>query len=150
MIMLLDSGPLGLATNPNNSAEAAACRNWLEAMLASEHSVVLPEIVDYEIRRELLRGEKWTGLKKLDDLHEVAEYLALDTETMFQAAELWAQARQRGMPTADKAALDIDVILAAQAMQCRKEGSFVIIATLNKKHLSQFVPAENWKDIHPL
>jgi hypothetical protein len=43
--------------------------------------------------------------------------------------------------------LDIDVILAAQAWRLTHDGSFVVIATANTKHLNQFVPAEHWKDI---
>lgn len=69
---------------------------------------------------------------------------------MLKAAELWAITRQGGRPTADSAALDIDVILAAQALQYQREGEFVVIATLNKKHLATFVSAEHWKDIHSI
>jgi predicted nucleic acid-binding protein len=150
MKVILDSSPLGLVTNPKRSEEAIACSVWLDRMLEYDHDIVVPEIIDYEIRRELLRANKWSGLKRLDEVKVRVNYLPLDTETLLLAAELWAKARQRGQPTAELAALDIDVILAAQALQYRDDGEFVIIATSNQKHLSQFVPAENWKDIHPL
>ena len=65
------------------------------------------------------------------------------------AAPSQAEARWRGQPTADAASIDIDVVLAAQAWMYRDEGEFAVIATLNKKHLAQFVAAEHWKDIHP-
>jgi predicted nucleic acid-binding protein len=43
-------------------------------------------------------------------------YLPITTEVMLKAAQLWAQVRQQGKPTADNKALDGDVILAAQAI----------------------------------
>ena len=62
------------------------------------------------------------------------------------AAELWAQSRRTGRPTADATALDIDVLLAAQALRI---GGAPVIATTNQKHLSQFVSAFHWTDISP-
>ena len=56
MIVLLDSGPLGLATNPRFTAAAEESTRWLEHLIASDHVVMIPEIVDYELRRELLRA----------------------------------------------------------------------------------------------
>jgi predicted nucleic acid-binding protein len=61
---------------------------------------------------------------------------------MLKAAELWAEARKRGKPTADIKELDGDVILAAQALQVD-----AIVATENVGHLSLFVEAKHWKDI---
>jgi hypothetical protein len=65
------------------------------------------------------------------------------------AAELWATARQQGRPTADAKDLDIDVILAAQALSFGPAPSDVVVATSNPKHLSQFVAAQNWNEILP-
>jgi len=62
---------------------------------------------------------------------------------MRQAAEFWAQARKAGRATADDKALDGDVILAAQAHQVG-----AVVATENVGHLSRFVDARNWKEIH--
>ena len=66
---------------------------------------------------------------------------------MLKAAELWAQARQDGKPTADSKALDGDVILAAQALLQAQQGYEVIVATTNVKHISRFVDARLWTDI---
>jgi predicted nucleic acid-binding protein len=104
--------------------------------------VILPEIVDYEIRRELLRANKLSGLSKSEIL-----YLPITTEIMLKAAELWAKARQQGKPTADNQALDGDVILASQALTLKNLGYEVIIATSNKKHLSLFTEVEDWQTI---
>jgi predicted nucleic acid-binding protein len=61
---------------------------------------------------------------------------------MLKAAELWADARKRGRPTADLNELDGDLILAAQALQVD-----AIVATENVGHLSLFVEAKHWKDM---
>ena len=63
------------------------------------------------------------------------------------AADLWAQARNRGMATAHPKALDGDVILAAQALNSGMPISDFVVATSNVSHLSQFVPAERWDAI---
>jgi predicted nucleic acid-binding protein len=107
--------------------------------------VLVPEIADYEVRRELLRANKARGLARLDALADLLEYLPLTTAAMRQAAVFWAQARQQGRPTADDKALDGDVILAAQAMTLG--AADVVIATTNVGHLSRFAPAALWPDI---
>jgi hypothetical protein len=66
---------------------------------------------------------------------------------MLKAAELWAQVRQQGKPTADNQALDGDVILAAQATLIGSDEHPSIVATSNAKHLSLFIDAKNWQDI---
>lgn len=57
-IVLLDAGPLGMITNPRSSPENEECRDWLAALVFKGAEVVVPEIADYEVRRELLRAEK--------------------------------------------------------------------------------------------
>jgi hypothetical protein len=61
-----------------------------------------------------------------------------------EAASLWAIARQQGRPTAVDAALDIDVIFAAQAKGIERDGHEVGIATTNVAHLARFVDARRW------
>ena len=146
-IVLLDAGPLGLVTNPNLSPAARQCSRWLQDLLTSGVRVIIPEIADYEIRRELLRAHKAAGLAKLDALAQTLEYRAITTAAMRRAAEFWAQARQQGQPTAPDASLDADVILAAQADTLGAPD--VIIATTNVGHLSRFVAAEIWPNIVP-
>ena len=65
---MLDAGPLGLVTNPNLSPQSLACARWMQALVTSGARVVLPEISDYEVRRELLRAQKRKGLERLDAL----------------------------------------------------------------------------------
>ncbi|HWG47543.1 MAG TPA: nucleic acid-binding protein [Gemmataceae bacterium] len=128
-VVLLDSGPLGLLCHSRRSSVTVACEQWLAALLASARRVLVPEIVDYEA------------------LAQTTEYLPITTATMRRAAELWAQARQQGQPTAGDNTIDGDMILAAQALTLGTPN--VVIATTNIGHLSRFVPAELWQAIFP-
>lgn len=146
-IILLDAGPLGLVTNPRATTENHECNLWLQAQLSEGTRVLVPEIADYEVRRELLRAGKSNGLARLDALLQSIGYLPLTTNVMRQAAMFWAQARNMGQPTAHDAALDGDVILAAQAQDLKDRGHTVLVATTNVKHLTLFVDARLWRDI---
>lgn len=85
-----------------------------------------------------------TGLARLNQLAEVLVYLPLSTPVMRRAAELWAQARASGLPTAGEAELDGDIILAAQAQNA--DGTEV---TMNPRHLGRFVPVADWHGCFP-
>ncbi|MEG4489841.1 nucleic acid-binding protein [Microcoleus sp. D3_18_C4] len=144
-IIILDSGPLGMVTNPQAKPPYLECQLWLDSLLQNGEMVILPELADYEVRRELIRAGKERGIRKLDLFKNVLTYRPLTTEVMLLAAQLWAQARMRGRPTAEANALDGDVILAAQAILEASEGNQVVIATTNVGHLSQFVDAREWR-----
>lgn len=90
MIVLLDSGPLGRITNPRGTPVNAQCRQWLVSLLTSGIRALVPEIADYEIRRELLRAGKTIGLAELDRAHIMLGYVPVTTAAMRQAAEFWA------------------------------------------------------------
>ena len=144
--MLLDSGPLGIVTNPKATSPLyQEGKLWLQSLPQKGYIVMLPEIADYEVRRELIRAGKATGIRRLDELKSQIPYRPLTSEVMLLAAQLWAQARMRGRPTAEANALDGDVILAAQAILEASEGNQVVIATTNVGHLSQFVDAREWR-----
>lgn len=143
--VLLDSGPLGLITNPGASPPAEACGRWVANAIAGGAVVLVPEIADYEVRRELIRARRAVGLGRLDAFIALVEYLPIQTAAMRQAAVFWAEARQEGRPTAPDPALDADVILAAQATALDRGD--VIVATTNPRHLSRYVPAALWTDI---
>lgn len=146
-VVLLDSGPLGLLCHTRRSAVTSACQQWLAALLSAGRRVLVPEIVDYELRRELLRLGRRAALVRLDALAQATEYLPITTVAMRRAAELWAQARQQGQPTAGDNTIDADMILAAQALTLATPD--VVIATTNIGHLALFVPAELWQSIIP-
>ena len=145
--VLLDAGPLGLVTNPNRSPASLECARWLQGLLSAGVRVVIPEIADYEIRRELLRASKTAGLAQLDALARVIEYRPITTSAMRRAAEFWALARQQGQPTASDESLDADAILAGQADTL--DSPEAIVTTTNVGHLARFVAADIWPHITP-
>ena len=150
--LVLDSGPLGLLTHPQRNAEVVAVTEWLSRCLLSGHRIIIPAIIYYELKRELLRANKTLSVARLDAFatKTPGRYLPLTDEALRLAAELWATARQQGRPLADVKDLDIDVILAAQALSFLKPASSdVVVATSNAKHLSQFITAQNWSEIVP-
>jgi hypothetical protein len=146
-IILLDAEPLGLVSNPRSSPLNDACSQWVQAQMAKGVRVPIAEIIDYEIRLELLRAGKRRGIATLDGAKIRLGYLPITTPVMLKAAEFWAEARRMGKPTAHHQALDADVILAAQAALLIADGHEVTIATGNVSHLSLFVPAARWQDI---
>ena len=146
-IILLDASPLGIVSNPGFSPQSLACHQWAKERLATGAQIVIPEIADYEVRRELLRANKTHSLARLNALKSALGYLPITTNVMLRAAELWAQARNMGKPTASDQALDADMILAAQAALLIDDGDSVIVATTNVSHLGLFVPAAHWQEI---
>ena len=146
-VVLLDAGPIGLITNSKLSPASIACTHWLQTLITSDVRVVVPEIADYEVRRELLRANKARGIRRLDELVNLVEYLPITTAAIRQAAIFWALARQQGQPTAGDKTIDGDMILAAQAVTLSASDS--IIATTNVGHLSRFVQADLWQNISP-
>lgn len=146
-VVLLDAGPLGLVTNPKLSLSSAACTEWLQRLVSGRVRILLPEIADYEVRRELLRASKVKGIERLDALGDLLEYLPLSTVAMRHAALFWAQARQQGQATAGDKTIDGDMILAGQAAALGEAD--LIIATTNVGHLGRYAPADLWQNINP-
>jgi predicted nucleic acid-binding protein len=146
-----DSGPLGLLTHPQRSAEVIAVTEWIAHCLIAGCRIFVAAIVYYEIKRELLRASKISSIGRLDAFVSAAagRYVPLSDEALRLSAELWAEARKSGQPTADQKAIDIDVILAGQALSFASTASEVIVATTNPKHLNQFLAAKHWSEIAP-
>ena len=97
--IVLDTGPLGKISHPRPNREIA---DWLERLLREGAIIYIPEIADYEVRRELIRAGLQESVNRLDRLKSVLNYLPINTDVMLKAAELWAQARKRGTPTAHR------------------------------------------------
>ena len=146
--LVLDSGIHGLLCHPRRQISGPPTV-WLADRLSIDRDcqVFLPEIADYELRRKLLHlaatGKASTrAVDRLDLLRATFIYLPLTTAVMRHAAELWADARSKGLPTAAETALDGDVILAAQALAV---GGTVV--TTNPRHLERFVTAKTWEEL---
>lgn len=137
--ILLDASPLSTICHPRSSGDAVV---WFLGQLRAGAETFVSEVADFEVRRELLRLGKATSLERLDSLNQALRYAPITTPVMRRAAKLWAQPRARGRPTADPAALDCDVIIAAQA-----ESLGAVVATENARHLALFVDARHWRDI---
>lgn len=163
MLIALDSGPLGDLINPNNPPPTQAIRVWMRNHLSNGDEFLLPEIADYEVRRneilEVLIGpfgpsQSSAAINLLDQLKASITYLPLSTESMLQAAHLWADQRKGHGPghASRSPKLDGDVILTAQCMEeSRTRNEPIIIATMNLRDFL-FIPtptvtADEWNNI---
>src|SRR5205823_313614 len=136
---------LSLVTQrPGKSAHADACRLWMKSLLRTGIHVYVPEIADYEVRRELVRSGSTTGAARLNRLRQSARFLPITSDAMLLAADLCARARNGGWATADPHALDGDVILAAQTLLLGLPVGEIIVATVNVRHLSRYLAADLW------
>lgn len=71
--VVLDAGPLGLTTNPRRSAASMACARWLQLLANAGTRIIVPEIADYEVRREPLRANKLRGIRQFAALATLVE-----------------------------------------------------------------------------
>jgi len=149
MIVFLDSAPLSDATNPTRGdANAAQCARWVQNLVVAGVTVCIPEIIDYELRRVLIWKDRREGIRRLNDLRKIAEFVPLSQSAISKAAELWAYARKNGIRTAHDEALDIDMLLLAQVQSHFIPDGDVVIATADVSDLSRFaVDARKWQDI---
>ena len=135
--------------NPRAPGLGLQARDWMQARISAGDQLVVPEIADYEVRRELIRAKRTKGIMRLDELCAGLGYWPLSTPIMRDAAQMWAEARNAGRPTAHDAALDGDVILAAQArsLQDQSPGQHTVVATTNIAHLKRYVEAAVWTEL---
>ncbi len=144
-IVVLDARPLSQIAHPRKYKPIS---DWLKDVAASGRRVVIPEIVDYEVRRGLLRIPARRQIHELDAIKKRLYYFPLSTELMMSAAQVWADARRMGKPFTSDDRLDGDAILIAQA-QAWGDPRRVTVITENLKHLAPFVNAIRWQDFLP-
>ena len=149
-IIVLDSGPLGDACRRRGHPDVEGLTEWRIRAQANGAIVAIPEIADYEVRRGLLFHGAMEGITRLDHLREeLGFYIPISTASMRRAAQLWADARKAGIPTADEREIDADLILAAQALLFTGLTDTLVVATYNARHLSRYLDARHWNEIRP-
>ena len=87
-LVFLDSGPLGLLTNPRGRPKPDRCRRWVKDLAAAGVRVFVPEIADYEVRRKLIHIGATAGIRRLDQVKATLDYAPLTTDVMLLASEL--------------------------------------------------------------
>ena len=97
-LVVLDTGPLGLILTRGAGPAMTNAANGSTTWRPPAWRVFVPEIADYEVRRELLRVGATAGLRRLDQVKATLDYAALTTAVILRAAELWAAARRAGRP----------------------------------------------------
>jgi predicted nucleic acid-binding protein len=149
VIVIVDSGVLYTLITTSQVQEVIDCQDWFYSLLSRGVYFVTSTICKYEVKRELIRRKKVQEINNLEQLKTLVEFLTVDEQTLDVAAELWAKARDRGMPTADDKSLDADLIICAQWQLLAEEfpGRYIVIATTNVSHLSRFAEAEEWQNI---
>jgi len=136
--VVLDTNVVGKLCHPTNPKNKAFVEAFLPIVESGNVEIYLPEIADYELRREMLRmlvkDKGWqVGLSRLDALKSTLSFLTIDSEVFLQAAKNWADAKSTGKKTGPDEALDGDSILAAQAMSVGGK-----IVSENERHLAIF------------
>lgn len=152
MVIILDTFPASsVAKRPGTKPSVSdQYRQWVENCETARHSVLVPAIAYYEARRELEQRQAASQIARLRAycLHP-NRFIPLTTAHLEMAALLWGESRRAGLPTASADALDGDVILAAQVLSLGLSSSDYIVATTNVRHISRFVPCDEWTNIRP-
>lgn len=165
MIVILDTGIIGIITNPNNSPETIECENWLYGLFSRGARIISSDICDYEIRRGLelacininnkspyisLLANKRGGIEKLDELRNILEFLPVSFSLLERASYLWGKSRSISQPLSSNSVLDVDIILCAQWEILSEEnpGREIIIATKNVRDLGRYANADIFENIY--
>src|SRR5947209_4096584 len=98
-VVFLDATPLGMASHPKGRPRALQCQQWARGLLAAGVRLCVPEIADYEVRRELIRSGATTGIVRLDQLRAGLDFVPITSDAMLRAADLLAAVRRAGQPT---------------------------------------------------
>lgn len=140
-IIIFDSDPAGLACHDPGNPEGGDLRHWMIKEWTNGSTILIPAIIDYEVRRELIFKGLEDAVARLDALYdsEMVKLLSVKDAAMRRAAQLWADARRKGEPTAHDHALDGDVILCAQAREYCTDADDWLILTENVRHIARYV-----------
>jgi toxin FitB len=107
-LIILDSAPLAFFCNPKNRNDYKKFSNFVKSL---NFSIGVPEIIDYELRRNLELENFQKSISLLSRFQQRRQFIWLESEDLIRAAELWAWCRKKGSPTTENKGIDIDVIL---------------------------------------
>src|SRR5271157_1790004 len=129
-LILLDSGPLGMIVRAPSKPQVVRCITWLKTISATGATVVIPEIADYEVRRELLRIRAVGSLRRLErylDPSSGLGHLTLSPDAMIKAA--WRRPGSNRQPPGCKAValrrLGTTHLISVQVVRSRHVGDGV-------------------------
>lgn len=90
-VVVLDASPLGLVTRPPSNPVVLQINLWIAQCIQNSVRVIVPEIADYEVRRELVRTGNTAAVARLDAFITALpdRYLPVSTEAWRLAAYLW-------------------------------------------------------------
>lgn len=150
MRLLLDTNILRMLCHPKKYRDVKDWfQQWLNRGAAGEAvEIQISAAADYELRRGYLwKLDKHPHERKaLDRLNALCHLLGvqpLQNNSLREAAQLWADARLGGYPTAADRDVDWDVIIASQARE-----QPAVVVTENVKHLARYhIDARNWHEL---
>lgn len=152
MIILIDSGILGILSNPNESELNVKCENWLyEKFLRG--TILTSQVCKYEVKRSLLLNQKrnlqLAGINKLTELENLIDFISITEEDIEIACKLWVKSIIQGIQVAPEKDINFDIMICTQWERLKKEnpGREIIIATDNLRHLTRFAQAQSWQNL---
>ena len=137
MICALDSNIVSYMLQDNEEINKQT-----DSITKNGHALIIPAIVDYEIRRGLLAKNYLKKLRKFEQLEQVIKVGEFDLPVWRKAAEIYAALSRQGKPVGTN--FDGDIFIAAY---CIINGYTLI--TCNKDHFTRIdgLQFENWNII---
>ncbi|MEB3309761.1 MAG: hypothetical protein VKJ02_05970 [Snowella sp.] len=154
MIILIDSGVLGILSNPNESAINIKCEEWLYNKIVKGCTILSSQICKYEVKKSLLLVQEKTsftvsGTQKLTELENLIDFIDVKASDIEIACQLWVQSIVKGIQVAPSMDINFDIIICAQfrRLELENPGREVVIATTNLRHLQRFAKADLWENL---
>ena len=136
MIYVLDTSIISYMLDDNDKIN-----DQIDVLTNKGHTLIIPPVVDYEIRRGLLAKNYLKKLRKLELLEKFVSVGEFELEVWRKSAEIYAVLSKQGKPIGKT--FDGDVFIAAY---CVINGYTLI--TNNKQHFERVdgLNFENWQE----
>lgn len=138
--VLLDSGPLGQIAHPRPDRKIL---EWAAHWLSAGVELLIPEIADYEVRRELMRAGLAASISRLNERRDALRFVPINSKSIIRAAEFSAIAWSAAEPAVHDMSLDSDTNLEAQAATLTVGSA--VVASSNPMRIARFAQAESWE-----